>query len=238
MFRASAWSFLCVVSVGPLLAQERDPLHRFKALDGDNDGQMTQKEAGKAAWTRHERMDFDGDGRLTLAEFQSYLTRQDRPGAVPASFAVRTFKNDSRDEIKYGWFAPPKLPAGTKVPLVLCLHGAGGSTRAAEVLAMPRMQDKFPCFVMAPGCGKKEIWGNTDVLSRQHEHERLPLIVEAVRSLMQQEAIDANGHATVFTTRIVFLDDLFSSIDRAAQPRHCVIAYQPAIGSAPARAVR
>jgi len=151
---------------------------------------VTQKEAGKAAWVRYERMDFDGDGSVTPDEFHSFLTRQERPGCVPSSFTVATFKNEKNDEIKYGWFAPRKLPKDMKVPLVLCLHGAGGSTRAAEVLSMPRMQEKYPCFVMAPGCSKKEIWGNTDVIARQREYERLPIIIEAIQSLVNKEAID------------------------------------------------
>src|SRR5439155_1738169 len=92
------------VCVSSLTAQERDPLERFKALDQNKDGKLTQAEAGQTAWTRYERMDLDSDGGVTLAEFEAFLTRQDRPGGVPPSFVVATFSNDKNDEIEYGWF--------------------------------------------------------------------------------------------------------------------------------------
>lgn len=184
--------FIVTVAVcaSPLAAQERDPLERFKALDQNKDGKVTKAEAGETAWKRYERMDLDGDGNLTQEEFQAYLTRQDRPGAVPTSFVVATFANDKKDGIEYSWFAPKNLPQGTRLPLVLCLHGAGGSTQAAKVLAMPTMQEKYPCFVMAPRGDKQEAWANADVLARQRPRERLPIVIEAIQFLVQKEAID------------------------------------------------
>ena len=75
-----------------------------------------------------------------------------RPGGAPASFEVRTFTAPGGASIRYSLFVPKDIPAGQKLPLVLCLHGAGGNTEAARVLAAAERQAKTPCVVLAPGC--------------------------------------------------------------------------------------
>src|SRR5687768_5401778 len=60
-----------------------------------------------------------------------------RPGGAPASFKVRTFKAADGRTLDYSLFSPAKTKPGEKLPLVLCLHGAGGNTEAAKVLSAP-----------------------------------------------------------------------------------------------------
>lgn len=80
-----------------------------------------------------------------------------RPGGAPASFEVRTFTAPGGASLRYSLFVPKTIPAGQKLPLVLCLHGAGGNTEAARVLASPERQAKTPCIVMAPGCDSRSV---------------------------------------------------------------------------------
>jgi predicted peptidase len=75
-----------------------------------------------------------------------------RPGGAPASFQVRSFKSADGQRLDYSLFVPATIKPGEKLPLVLCLHGAGGNTEAAKVLATPERQASHPCIVMAPAC--------------------------------------------------------------------------------------
>ena len=78
-----------------------------------------------------------------------------RPGGAPESFEVRTFNAPGGAVLRYSLFVPKNVSAGQKLPLVLCLHGAGGNTEAARVLASPERQAKTPCIVMAPACDSR-----------------------------------------------------------------------------------
>jgi predicted peptidase len=79
-----------------------------------------------------------------------------RPGGANASFAVREFRGSNGHVLPYSLFAPKTSEASPrpKLPLVLCLHGSGGNTAAANVLAEPEMQQRHPCIVMAPACDR------------------------------------------------------------------------------------
>ena len=61
----------------------------------------------------------------------------------------------------YKLLAPPDVPAGTKLPLVIYLHGAGSkgddnTKPAAEILpallAKADVRKRFPCYVLVPQC--------------------------------------------------------------------------------------
>lgn len=161
------------------------------ALDKNKDGKVTRDEATKTQWQKLGRMDADGDGGITAAEAAGFRQRGTRPAGVPMSYEVRNFSDKRNDALSYGWLRPEKVELGKRYPLVLCLHGAGGSSYAAELLAAARMRDRYPCFVMAPGSNKKEaFWMNTDVIERRTDSEKLPIVIEALRSLLPIEAID------------------------------------------------
>jgi predicted peptidase len=78
-----------------------------------------------------------------------------RPGGAPPSFEVRTFTAPGGASLNYSLFVPKSVAAEQKLPLVLCLHGAGGNTEAARVLASAERQAKHPCIVVAPGCDSR-----------------------------------------------------------------------------------
>lgn len=107
----------------------------------------------------------------------------------------RVFKGAADGELNYGWLAPLASKAGEKYPLVICLHGSGGSVRASAILTGPEMRKKYPSFVLVGECDRPFVWAYTDALKRlatpeQKPQEKLPALIAAVRSLIQTEAID------------------------------------------------
>lgn len=117
---------------------------------------------------------------------------QKEPRPKPVEAKKQTFRGATGSEIPYRWLTPRELKAGERYPLVVCLHGSGGNSWAAGVLEQPAMRKDYPCFVMTPQAGKSEGWANTDILARSQRTERLPLVVEAIKQLAKQHAIDTD----------------------------------------------
>jgi predicted peptidase len=115
--------------------------------------------------------------------------KAERPGGVGEEYEIRTFKSEQGRELPYGWLTPQNVKAGEKYPLVLCLHGKGGNTVAADFLAQPKLREKYPCFVIAPGSGKDK-WANMPALGRTATAEALTPAIELVRSVMKSQPID------------------------------------------------
>jgi predicted peptidase len=115
------------------------------------------------------------------------------PGFEP-EYIRRTFKGTTDEsELIYGWLAPVQPKAGEKYPLVICLHGAGGTVRASAVLAGKDMREKHPAFVMVPKADLPFAWAKTDLIGRRRAEdaqEKLPVLIEAIQSLLKTEAID------------------------------------------------
>jgi predicted peptidase len=108
-------------------------------------------------------------------------------------YSVRTFKGAGDAELIYGWLAPLQQKAGEKYPLVICLHGSGGNAHASSVLARQDMRGKYPTFVMVPKAGPSAVWAKTTVRRGRapiDAPERLPVLIEALQSLLKSEAID------------------------------------------------
>lgn len=115
------------------------------------------------------------------------------PGGAPDTFKVETFKGAGGAEISYSLFSPSAPKDGEKLPLVLCLHGAGGNTTAADVLAAPDAQKKHPCFVMAPGCPKDARWVKfTSFRGKEDNRVVEPELIEAIDDLVKKHPIDAD----------------------------------------------
>ena len=121
-------------------------------------------------------------------------TAQSRNPRYEPEYEHRVFKGAADSELKYGWLAPLNAKAGEKYPLVICLHGAGGSVKASAILARKEMREKYPAFVMVPGADRPFTWAATDVIRRAggpvNFPEKYPVLIEALRSVMKSEAID------------------------------------------------
>ena len=133
----------------------------------------------------------------TLADFAIAQEKtQSRNPRYEKSYEHREFKSSTDGELKYGWMKPIQIKPDDKFPLVICLHGAGGSVGASGVLAKPEMREKYPAFVMVPAADRPFTWAVTDVIKRPggptSYPEKLPVLIEAVKSLIQSEVIDPN----------------------------------------------
>ncbi len=115
-----------------------------------------------------------------------------RPGGVSSEYAVRTFKGAADAELRYGWLTPEKIESGQTYPLVLCLHGRSGNARSPSVLAEDAMRQKYSCFVLVPECDQSASWASSPAFGRGEKPEKLPLVIEALRSLMKTEPIDSS----------------------------------------------
>lgn len=122
-----------------------------------------------------------------------------RPGGANASFEVREFRGRNGQVLRYSLYVPtPKdseksaaKNVAAKLPLVLCLHGAGGNTAAANVLAGSEIQQKYPCVVMAPTCaGGDARWVEASFGRGRNARAVLPELLDALDSVIQEKSVD------------------------------------------------
>ncbi len=115
-----------------------------------------------------------------------------RPGGANDTFTRREFRATNGQTLPFSLFIPAKRPSvGEQLPLVLCLHGSGGNTAAANILASAEMQQKHPCIVMAPSCDSKTArW--VEGPSRRGTEARvvLPELLEALDSIVKETNAD------------------------------------------------
>jgi predicted peptidase len=116
-----------------------------------------------------------------------------RSGGANASFAVRDFKGSNGHTLRFSLFVPAikSSDKSAKLPVVLCLHGAGGNTAAANILAGAEMQKKYPCVVMAPGCDNRETrWVEAPFGRGRNARAVLPELLEALDSVVKETSAD------------------------------------------------
>ena len=190
---------LCLFAPGVLLptvgnAQTRQA-GRLRQADVDGDGKLSAMEAGSRLWERLKHFDADEDGRLTENELAAAGMGDNKaarlPGGANASFDVISFDSVSGHSMAYSLFVPEIQPG--KLPLVVCLHGRGGSTLAANVAASRKVQSKQPCFVMAPACdGRTARWIAGAMRSKPSHRSVLPELIEAIDDLVDRREVDPN----------------------------------------------
>ncbi len=127
---------------------------------------------------------------LTLSASTSHSQDARRPGGANASFATREFRGTNDQTVRFSLFTP--TPRGDdKLPLVLCLHGSGGNTAAANVLASAEQQKKHPCVVMAPACDSRtEHWVETRFRRGPEKRSITQELLEALDSVVKEANID------------------------------------------------
>ena len=170
-------------------------------MDANGDGKIERHEVDGSQWVRLSKLDGNGDGVIAGEELDR-LRRQTgpaqrpatrRPGGAPAGFDVRSFQGSNGATIDYSLLTPEDIQPGSKLPLVLCLHGGRGATMAAKVLASPDSQKRHPCFVMAPACEPAAIWvvaGYGDDYSKTKSVESE--LMEAIEDVIATHAVDPN----------------------------------------------
>ena len=167
---------------------------RIEKLDTNGDGKIARDEVSEAAWKRIAAHDTNGDGVLSGVELDALKGKASetrRPGGATTAFEVREFQASNKQTLRYSLFSPKNVAAGEKQPLVLCLHGAGGNTEAAKVLAAPEQQRKHPCFIVAPACEtKRSRWVIGTFRNNPDQRAVEPELMEALDSLLRDAAID------------------------------------------------
>lgn len=161
---AVVWGLVCVAMAAAQAPRAGLSLERLHAADRNRDGSLSQDELGESLWKRLAGFDTDGDGKLdtrelaALADVKGAASKDERrPGGANASFTIREHKASNGHTLRYSLFVPTDAPK--KLPVVLCLHGAGGNTAAANVLAGAALQKKHPCIIVAPACdGRGTRW--------------------------------------------------------------------------------
>jgi predicted peptidase len=144
---------------------------------------------------RYRRMKRSRVLRLGLTLFATWslaaaATENRKPGGAPASFEVRSFEAKDGQKIDYSLFVPKNIGPGEKLPLVLCLHGAGGNTEAAKVLAAAERQRKHPCIIMAPACDSRSARWVPMPSRGESRRAVLPELLGALDAVMREFPVD------------------------------------------------
>ena len=121
---------------------------------------------------------------------------------VTDRFAARAFKSEM-GELKYRLFTPADYDANKKYPLVLFFHGAGerGADNAKQLVhgmrdfSSEEVQQKYPCFIVAPQCpdnqqGVNVPWSAAEHTMPQQPAESLQLSLELLEALQKEFSID------------------------------------------------
>jgi len=131
---------------------------------------------------------------FTLLTQDSPAETQSRNQRYDPAYQRRTFTDAGGVPLNYGWLAPIEAKPGEKYPLVICLHDAFGRTRAGTVLAREAMRERYPAFVMVPEADRPFTWAKADVIRDGGQPsqlpQKLPLLIESLRSILRKEAID------------------------------------------------
>ena len=103
---------------------------------------------------------------------------------------------EGQEQLKYRWLTPPNQKPGERYPLVICLHGRGGSVAASKVLVRPEMRQMHPAFVMVPEAPRPFIWTRMDIILKEgvpppaDGPEKYSILISAIRSIIKTEAVD------------------------------------------------
>lgn len=185
----------CFIALTAFAKDKDSKLDRIFDKDANKDGKVTKEELGEKYWARASSFDANGDGALDAKELEALTGKgkgakgeEVRPGGANTSFDVREFKGTNGQTIRYSLFVPKEKPAS--LPLVLCMHGAGGNTTAANILAAPEMQKTHPCIVMAPGCdGKQTRWAKSEFRASD-ARSVMPEMMEALDAVITETKAD------------------------------------------------
>ncbi len=110
-------------------------------------------------------------------------------------YGKHTFKAKDGTAIDYWIMSPAKIEGGRQYPLVLALHGRGGSTVAATELGSSAIREQFPCFVMAPASTADGHWARPPGFGKNRRKNKntkamLPAALEAMDAFIENHPID------------------------------------------------
>lgn len=115
-----------------------------------------------------------------------------RPPVQSRHYTKHTFTAEDGRKVDYWLMTPAKIEPGKKYPLVLTLHGRGGNTTAAGILASEAMRAEYPCFVLAPAVGREQVWALPADFARLRGDAMMPVVLAALAQVQKQHPIDAD----------------------------------------------
>lgn len=104
-------------------------------------------------------------------------------------YEEREFESTGGIKLTYQFMQPAGYDQEKAYPLVLCLHGRGGHTTAAETLAKEALREAYPCFVVAPSVGKKYRWASPTKRD-DGVTDAVPAALEIVDAVMKEFSVD------------------------------------------------
>ena len=122
------------------------------------------------------------------------ISAQDVPVNSPY-FKQAYYTNPDGGALSYQIMIPQDLRIDQKYPLVVVLHGRGGKSVAADVLARDEMRAQFPCFVIAPVSGRQAVWAKPGSWEEERwldRPERNPDVIALIEGMIQSSPIDAS----------------------------------------------
>ncbi|MEQ8789541.1 MAG: prolyl oligopeptidase family serine peptidase [Pirellulaceae bacterium] len=114
-----------------------------------------------------------------------------KPPTRSPRYEKHVFTSKDGAKLNY-WLMSPKVEEGKTYPLVLALHGRGGNTEAAAVLASDEMREMYPCYVLAPAVSRSQVWAVPASFGKLRGKAMLPAALEALESVKEKYPIDAD----------------------------------------------
>ncbi|MEC7582849.1 MAG: prolyl oligopeptidase family serine peptidase [Planctomycetota bacterium] len=114
-----------------------------------------------------------------------------RPPTSSPLYQRHDFTTEEGAKLTYFLMKPRDYDEEQAYPLVLALHGRGGSTTAATTLAGRAMRKAYPCFVLAPVSPRPARWATRPGRARDDDSpQKLPAVFLALAALQKQYSID------------------------------------------------
>ena len=112
-------------------------------------------------------------------------------------YVKQSFTAKDGTEIDYWIMSPAKIDKDRQYPLVLALHGRGGSTMAAKELGSNALREQYPCFVMAPASTSSGHWARPAGLAKRRKKGKntksmLPAALEAMDAVIKKHPINSS----------------------------------------------
>jgi len=107
----------------------------------------------------------------------------------------QTFQAQDGTAIDCWIMSPAKIETGRRYPLILALHGRGGSTTAATELGSSSLRKQFPCFVMAPASTAAGHWARPAAFGKRRSKGKattamLPAVLDIMDTFIRKHPID------------------------------------------------
>jgi predicted peptidase len=123
-------------------------------------------------------------------------------GPLVAGWQSKTFE-DGKSTLRYFLSRPESLQPGTKVPLIVFMHGGGprkpqeSPNDSSKFLVEDALQKKYPSFVIAPQLSSGRCWSNHGYGEGNHSIDASPteplrLVLELISKIGAELPIDTD----------------------------------------------